>query len=67
MKLADYLASKEMTAQVFADSIGRAPSTVTRLLRGETVPDRATMLAIIDATSGAVTPNDFFDLKEGAA
>lgn len=66
MKLEDFLKTNEITKQAFAERIGVAPSTITRLLTGKHVPDRATMNAIIAATDGAVTPNDFFDLPDSA-
>jgi len=66
MRLSDYLREKKTTAVAFADRIGRAPSTVTRILSGQHTPDAATMRAIIEATDGAVSPNDFFDLPGGA-
>lgn len=62
MKLSAWLKLKDLTAQQFGERIDRAPSTITRLLRGESVPDKATMLRIVAETEGAVTPNDFFDL-----
>lgn len=64
MKLSAWLKLKDLTAQQFGERIDRAPSTITRLLRGESVPDKATMLRIVAETEGAVTPNDFFDLPE---
>lgn len=67
MKLADFLKQRDITAQTFAERIGRYPSTVTRLLSGKHTPDAATMKAIIEATEGLVTPNDFFELPEGGA
>lgn len=61
MKLRDYLDETKTTAQAFAEKIGRSPSTVTRILAGQHIPDPKTMRSIIDETGGRVTPNDFFD------
>ena len=65
MKLADWLETNQVTAHAFAQRIGRAPSTVTRLIRGRHTPDAATMKSIIEVTDGAVLPNDFFDVPTG--
>lgn len=59
MTLDDYLRLTGETADSFARRIERATSTVTRLRKGETRPDWATMDAIKLATDGQVTPNDF--------
>lgn len=64
MKLQNYLKDTRTTARAFAGQIGRATSTVTRILHGQTMPDPATIRAIMRATGGKVTPNDFFDDDE---
>ena len=60
MRLQEYLDHKNITASQFASEIGRAVSTVTRLAKGQAIPEPETMAKIIVATSGAVQPNDFF-------
>lgn len=60
MRLKEYFAREGMTASQFAARIGRAVSTVTRLANGETVPEPETIAKIVEATDGAVQPNDFF-------
>jgi TorA maturation chaperone TorD len=60
MRLQEYLDHKNITASQFAIEIGRAVSTVTRLAKGQAVPEPETMTKIIAATGGAVQPNDFF-------
>jgi transcriptional regulator with XRE-family HTH domain len=62
MKLKDYLTQRKITSSAFAKVIGVETSTVTRLASGETVPSPRVMRAIIAATGGLVTPNDFFNL-----
>lgn len=42
-----------------AARIGRSPSTITRILRGETLPSWTTIELIEKATDGAVGPNDY--------
>lgn len=59
MTLNEYLADKAMSDAEFGALIGRDQSTVSRLRRGKTRPDWATMHVIADKTDGAVTPNDF--------
>jgi TorA maturation chaperone TorD len=60
MRLQEYLDHKNITASQFANEIGRAVSTVTRLAKGQATPEPETMAKIIAATGGAVQPNDFF-------
>lgn len=67
MKLSAYLESHGITASAFAETIGRDKSTVTRLSNGDRKPDPATMQAILEATDGAVTPNDFFGISAPVA
>jgi TorA maturation chaperone TorD len=60
MKLKEYFIREGITASQFAARIGRAVSTVTRLANSETVPEPDTIAKIVEATGGAVQPNDFF-------
>lgn len=62
MKLGEWLSQHSVTPIEFAARIGRHRTTVVRLVRGLTTPDPDTMQAILTATDGVVTPNDFFDL-----
>lgn len=66
MHLRDYLKEHGLTASAFAAKIGCSISTVTRAMRGEVVPEKATMEKIVAATGGKVQPNDFYEeLKNG--
>ncbi len=60
MHLSTYLKEKNLQVAQFAKLIGRSPATVYRLKKGDTKPDEQTMVRIIEATKGHVTPNDFF-------
>ncbi len=60
MRLREYLDSHGLTVTEFASRIGRAPSTVSRLISGATMPEPATLAQITAATQGKVQPNDFF-------
>lgn len=59
MKLDEYLSAKSITDVAFAATIGRSPSSISRIRRGLVRPDWSTMDAIKAATNGDVTPNDF--------
>lgn len=67
MKLADFLKDRDLTVTAFAAQIERAPSTVSRIVKGQVHPDPQTMQAIITATDGSVTANDFFNLVSVSA
>jgi TorA maturation chaperone TorD len=60
MRLQEYLDHKSITASQFANQIGRAVSTVTRIAKGQATPEPDTMAKIVAATGGAVQPNDLF-------
>jgi TorA maturation chaperone TorD len=60
MRLQEYLDNKSITASQFANQIGRAVSTVTRIAKGQATPEPETMAKIVAATGGAVQPNDLF-------
>jgi transcriptional regulator with XRE-family HTH domain len=62
MKLDEYLARERLTDAAFAALVNRSQSAISRLRRGETLPDWRTLEAIVSVTDGAVTPNDFLSL-----
>src|ERR1017187_6937829 len=62
MKLDVYLKSHDLTDARFAALVGCDRTTVMRWRRGKSQPDWGALRAIIEATSGAVTPNDFISL-----
>lgn len=59
MKLADYMALHNINAAKLADKANVPASTITRLLNGTRVPRLSLLQKIMEATDGAVTPNDF--------
>ncbi len=59
MKLDAYLATHNITHDAFAAAIGTSRAAVTRYVTGDRVPSRSVMPRIVQATSGAVTANDF--------
>jgi transcriptional regulator with XRE-family HTH domain len=61
MRLSDYLTEKNLTLEAFGKLIGRDASTVSRIARGVVHPEPATVRAIMTATDGAVTANDFVE------
>lgn len=65
MKLSDYLIQNGLTATEFAARAGCSISTITRAMRGEVVPNKATMDKIVAAAFYAVEPNDFYGSSQG--
>ena len=63
MTLKQYISQPGHTAAALAREIGVATSTITRAAHGQVTPSGDLMRKIIETTRGAVTPNDFFDLK----
>ena len=59
MTLADYLRTRTLNGAEFGRQIGASRSAVARWLKGARIPNTAQMRAIMAATGGAVTPNDF--------
>lgn len=62
MRLSDYLEKNRLTQTAFAELIGADQGQIARYVSGERLPRRDLMQKIIDATDGAVTPNDFFQV-----
>jgi transcriptional regulator with XRE-family HTH domain len=59
MKLEQYLLNNGIKPVAFAASIDVAPSTITRILRGERTPRIDLIGKIRTATGGKVTADDF--------
>lgn len=62
MKLVQYLAETAVTQKEFADKIGEKLSCINKYCLESRIPRPATMLKIFNATNGAVTPNDFYNV-----
>lgn len=62
MKLDAYIRENGLTDAAFAEKVDRDRSAVSRWRSGATVPDADSLKKILEATGGAVTPNDFFEL-----
>lgn len=60
MKLADWLSSKQITQQSFAETIEVSPAAVSGYVADNHIPGRDTMARIVEATGGAVQPQDFY-------
>lgn len=60
MKLETYLSQNDIKPSAFAAEIGVAPSTITRLIKGERSPRLDLIMLIRDKTGGKVTADDFF-------
>lgn len=59
MTLHDWLSKHDIADAEFAKTLGVVRFTVWRYRKGIAMPDRDTLNAIFEATSGAVTANDF--------
>lgn len=65
MTLQDYLNEHRIGYAAFARLIGSAHRrNVERYAKGTRRPRAETLLAISKATNGAVTPNDFFEIRD---
>lgn len=62
MKLRKHLRDNNITFAEFGDRIGKTRFTVSRIVAGKVNVDRQTVQAILEATDGAITPNDLFDM-----
>lgn len=62
MKLRAWLDQHDMTAEQFADCIRVSVHAVNAWCQGARRPSKSKMPMVIRATSGAVQPNDFFDV-----
>ena len=69
MRLEDWLCKEKQTRARFAKMIGTPVSTVDRIIRENRSPTHQIMKKIIQATSGSVMPNDFFQdvIEQGPA
>ena len=59
MTLTEYLAQQDLDAGRFAEKIGVSGEAVRRYALGRRTPRPAIMRRIVEATGGAVQPNDF--------
>ncbi len=66
MKLETYLSENHIHPATVAAEICVAPSTITRLLKGERSPRLDLIMAIKDKTGGQVTADDFFTAEKAA-
>lgn len=63
MKLTAYLEREGLTFTEFARRAGtKYPRTIERVAKGQKVPGEKLMRAILKASGGEVTPNDFYDI-----
>jgi transcriptional regulator with XRE-family HTH domain len=59
MRLAEYLADRDLSDGAFAEMIGVEPQTVHRYKSGKRFPRQRVLSKILEVTNGAVTANDF--------
>lgn len=58
----EYMFVKKINQTDLAKILKRAPSTVSRLLKGETLPDWDTMITAMEETKGEIMPNDWLSV-----
>ena len=63
MKLKEYIDKHRLSYTIVGKSIGVSTEAVRRYVRGERIPQPDVMPRIVNYTSGAVTPNDFYNLS----
>ncbi len=66
MKLATYLHENDIKPVAFAASLDVAPSTITRILRGERTPRIDLIAKIQNATGGKVAAEDWMSAEVAA-
>jgi predicted transcriptional regulator len=66
MTLEQYLTERKIKPVAFAASIEVAPSTITRILRGERTPRIELIGKIKSATDGLVTADDWMEAADRA-
>jgi predicted transcriptional regulator len=59
MTLREYLADQGLTEGAFAEMLGISQAAVNRYVNGDRTPKQPIMRAIMRATKGEVTANDF--------
>lgn len=63
-KLSEYLVTKGMTYEQFAEIIGSTATSVYRYANGLRIPEPEMMCKIYEATNGFVPPNGFYRLPK---
>lgn len=66
MKLTEYLDRQGLSRSAFAEKVGVSPGLVTQWIDGKTWLGRDVAQRVVEATNGAVTPNDFLPETEPA-
>jgi putative transcriptional regulator len=64
MTLSEYLAQNSIKVSAFALKVGVPPSTISRVMKRQRDPGLELLAKIMEATDGAVTPNDFLPEQE---
>jgi transcriptional regulator with XRE-family HTH domain len=66
MNLAQYLEATGQSDVAFAERVGLRPSTINRIRRGETWPEKSTRDLISEASGGQVTGAAMLEAYEAA-
>lgn len=60
MQLSEYISSRNLSVQAFANSVGVTPEAVRLWLKRKRTPSSTQVEKIRKVTKGAVKPNDLF-------
>ena len=63
MELKNWLTNNDVSVSAFAKRIGVTRQAVYSYIRGDKIPSPVTMKEIVVETSGAVTPNSFYNIE----
>lgn len=63
MKLADYLTTNAISRREFAAAVGITEAALCRYISGIRMPRPQIVRAIMTASGGIVTPNDFIQIE----
>lgn len=63
MTLREYLEEEGLTETAFAELLGISQAAVNRYCNGIRTPHKTKLRAIVDATGGKVTANDFMEAE----
>ena len=66
MKLQTFLSEQDLTYEAFGARIGTDRKTIWRYAQGLNIPSPSRMKQIVEATGGAVQPQDFYADDEAA-
>ncbi|QDP61038.1 MAG: hypothetical protein Tp1123DCM1511741_27 [Prokaryotic dsDNA virus sp.] len=64
MELKEYLSEKKITVRNFSDKTDIPEDTLHKYIYKVRIPNKHNMQTLFKCTDGAVSPNDFYGIKE---